>query len=292
MKKSILILAVLYAMVSTMLFAQEGKYGVGTNGIFKGPVGLQLYSLREITKKDANKTLSITEDLGFKYVELDSNTIKAFSTDELLAHLKAHKLIAIGGHWSFSQFASNPEEVAQQAKVIGLKYAGCAWIDHQNPFDEKQCLRAAEVFNKAGKVLAKEGITFYYHNHGYEFQPYKNGTLFDLLVEKTDPKYVSFQMDVLWTVFPGQDPVALLKKYPNRWSLFHLKDLKKGVQGNLSGGTSVENDVALGSGQVDYPSLLKVAQEIGIKYYFIEDESPVVQKQLPKSLKYLESVKW
>ncbi len=142
-------------------------------------------------------------------------------------------------------------------------------------------------------ALAKHGIKFYYHNHGYEFQPYENGTLFDLLVAETDPKTVFFQMDVLWTVFPGQDPAQLLEKYPNRWLLLHLKDLKKGVPtGSLSGSTALTNDVALGTGQVQWPSLLRAAEKAGIKYYFIEDESPTVIKQLPRSLRFLESLEW
>ena len=129
---------------------------------------------------------------------------------------------------------------------------------------------------------------FYYHNHGYEFLPAGEGkTMFDLLVERTDPKYVSFQMDVLWTIFPGQDAAELLRKYPDRWSLFHLKDLKKGVEGNHSGGTSVENDVVLGTGQVQFTEVLKAAQEVGVQYYFIEDESPRVVDQIPQSLKFL-----
>ncbi len=83
-----------------------------------------------------------------------------------------------------------------------------------------------------------------------------------------------------------------MKQYPDRWILLHLKDLKKGVVGNLSGGTPKENDVALGSGQADYPAILKTAQEIGVKHYFIEDESPVVLQQIPVSLKYLSTVEF
>ena len=99
-------------------------------------------------------------------------------------------------------------------------------------------------------------MKFYYHNHGYEFYPHGQGTLFDLLMAETDPQCVYFQMDVLWTVFPGQDPAKLLQKYPDRWLLLHLKDLKKGVPtGSLAGHTELTNDVALGTGQVDWPAL-------------------------------------
>jgi len=111
-------------------------------------------------------------------------------------------------------------------------------------------------------------------------------------MEKTDPNYVTFQMDVMWTLFPGEDPAAWLAKYPNRWELIHLKDLRLGVEGNLSGGTDTKNDVVLGTGQVNYPKVLKAAQEAGVLYYFIEDESPTVEEQLPLSLDYLERVRF
>jgi len=176
---------------------------------------------------------------------------------------------------------------------LGLPYAGCAWIPHNGPFDEATCRRAAAVFNQAGQVAAAQGIRFYYHNHGYEFVPHGDGTLFDLLVQETKPEFVTFQMDVFWTVHPGQDPVQLLRKYPKRWDLFHIKDLKKGVAtGKLTGSEDVRNDVALGTGQIDLPRILRTAQEIGVKYYFIEDESPTVRTQVPQSLRFLESLSW
>jgi sugar phosphate isomerase/epimerase len=99
-------------------------------------------------------------------------------------------------------------------------------------------------------------------------------------------------MDVLWVVFPGQDPVQWLKRYPGRWALMHLKDLRKGVRtGELTGKTDVTNDVPLGTGQMNWPAILKAAQESGVKYYFIEDESPTVVEQIPQSLNYLQSLK-
>ncbi|WP_256200180.1 sugar phosphate isomerase/epimerase family protein [Verrucomicrobium spinosum] len=138
--------------------------------------------------------------------------------------------------------------------------------------------------------MAKEGITFFYHPHGYEFVPHGEGTLFDVLFAETKPEFVSYQMDVLWIIFPGQDPVKLLEKYSNRWKLMHLKDLKKGVAtGSLSGKTDLENDVVLGSGQTNYPSVLETAKKVGVKHYFIEDESPSVMEQVPQSLKYMKS---
>jgi len=117
--------------------------------------------------------------------------------------------------------------------------------------------------------------------------------MFDLLMELTDPKTVHYEMDILWVFFPGQDPVKLFEKYGARWELVHLKDLKKGVPtGALTAHTDLKNDVVLGTGQMDYPSILKAAQKAGVKYYFIEDESPSVHEQLPQSLKFMREVKW
>jgi sugar phosphate isomerase/epimerase len=258
--------------------------------VYQGPTGLQLYSLREMMKSQGPAaTLDQAKALGIKYVEVAD--LGGWSPAEFKAQVERRGMVPIGRHFPFEQLRDNIDVVVRDAVALGLPYAGCAWIPHKDPFDEKQCREAAEVFNHAGAALAKHGIKFYYHNHGYEFLPYGNGTLFDLLVAQTDPKTVFFQMDVLWTVLPGQDPAKLLEKYPDRWLLLHLKDLKKGVPtGDMSAHTALTNDVALGTGQVDWVPLFRAAAKVGVKYYFIEDESPTVLEQLPKSLKFLESM--
>jgi sugar phosphate isomerase/epimerase len=206
--------------------------------------------------------------------------------------LTEHKLKAVSGHFSFDKYRDDPESVAKEAKALGLKFAGCAWISHQDGFDEADTLEAARVFNRAGEVLAKEGIQFFYHCHGYEFIPYKDGTLFDLLAEKTDPKNVAFEMDIYWVIHPGQDPVKWFEKLGSRWQLVHLKDKRKGVPGDQTGGSDVKNDVTIGTGQVDWPAVLAAAKKAGVKYYFIEDESPWAVTQIPASLEYLSNVKF
>lgn len=273
------------ALGQTLAMAAEA----GADKSYKGPVGLQLYSLRDMMKSQGPAvTLDKTKSFGFKYVEVAD--LGGLSQAEFKAQLEQRGLVPIGRHYPYEQLRDDIGAVIRDAKALGLPYAGCAWISHKAPFDEKQCREAAGVFNRAGAALAKEGIKFYYHNHGYEFRPHGQGTLFDLLVAETDPKTVFFQMDVLWTFLPGQDPAKLLEKYPDRWILVHLKDLKKGVPlGNMSGGTDLTNDVALGSGQVDWPAFFRAAKKIGIKYYFIEDESPTVVDQIPQSLRFLRS---
>ncbi|HVK57458.1 MAG TPA: sugar phosphate isomerase/epimerase [Candidatus Kapabacteria bacterium] len=267
-----------------------GEKAVGTGKDFKGPIGLQLYSLRAKFSKDVPGTLDLVKSNGIKYVEL-AGTYN-LTPDQFKKLLADRGLEPISGHFSYDLFRDKPEEVAKQAKALGLKYAGCAWISHKAPFDEAQAKGAIEVFNKAGAALKKEGIQFFYHNHGYEFRPAVNETYMDLLIKGPDPKLVAFEMDTFWVKHPGADPTEWLNKYPNRWKLMHVKDMKHGTESNFSGGSNVNNDVALGTGVMNWPSILAAAKKAGVEYYFIEDESDAAAEHLPISLKYLEEVKF
>ena len=257
---------------------------------FDGPLGLQLYSLRAQFATDVPGTLKRVQALGFKYAELAGTyNLKPEEFKKLLA---AHKIKAVAGHFPYERWRDDAEGAAREAKALGLKYAGCAWIPHQGAFDEKTCREAIKVFNQAGAVLARHGLKFFYHQHGYEFLPCGDGAFMDLMMKETDPKRVTFEMDTFWVQYPGQDPAQWLLKYPKRWELIHLKDMKKGVKtGDPSGRADVTNDVALGTGQMDMPGILRAAKKAGVKWYFIEDESPTVLDQLPVSLKFLNDVR-
>ncbi len=281
------------AIVVIALLGFAGFYsalgqGVGTGRSFKGPVGLQLYSLRNEFAKDVPGTLDIVKRFVFRIVEL-AGTYN-LTPAQFRKELDARGLKAVAGHFPYERFKEEPAGVAAEAKALGMRYAGCAWIPHEGAFDEKECRDAIATFNAAGQALAKQGLRFFYHTHGYEFVPYGDGTLFDLLMKETDPKVVTYEMDILWIYFPGQIPAKILEKYPTRFELMHIKDLKKGVKGDMSGGTDVTNDVTLGTGQIDLAGTLKAAQKAGVKYYFIEDESPRSVTQIPDSLKFLERI--
>ncbi len=281
-------------LLTTAIFAQSA--GVGTNEQFRGPVGLQMYSLRSVCETNVEDAMKLASEMGFQYVEASRSF--NLTIEEYKALLDRYGLKAGAKNWGLSEFQTEEkiQEVVREAKILGIQYVGIAWYPHQGEFDEEDAKTAAETFNQIGERLKKDGLLFFYHNHGYEFQSWNDGkdgeTLFDYVIQHTNPETVAFEMDVLWTIFPGADPASLLKKYPDRFQLMHLKDLKKGVEGNLSGGTPVQNDVAIGSGQANYPEILKAAQDAGVKFYFIEDESPIFRTQILESLKYLETVHW
>jgi sugar phosphate isomerase/epimerase len=254
-------------------------------------IGLQLYSLRNQLAADASGALDEVKGWGITNVELAGTY--GLTPEQFKAHLDARGFNAVSGHFPYERFRDDAEGVARDAQILGLKYAGCAWIPHGGVFDEKTCRDAIAVFNHAGEVLAQHGLKFFYHTHGYEFQPYQDGTLFDLMMTETNPKFVNYQMDVFWIVHPGQDPVKLLEKYGKRWQLMHLKGMRDSTPtGLLTGHSAVTNDVAVGTGKIDYVPILRAAKKAGVKWYFIEDESPSSEQQVPQSFHYLETVKW
>ncbi len=278
-------------LISCMQPLLSEAAGAGIGPSFKGPLGLQLYSLRNQFAKDVPGTLELVKKMGFKDVELAGTY--GLTPEQFKAQLDAHGLRAVSGHFPYEGYQTNLDGIIREAKIFGLKYVGCAWIPHGDAFDEKTCREAIAVFNHAGEVLAANGMTFFSHTHGYEFQPYKEGTLFDLMMAETKPKLVKYQMDVFWVVHAGQDPVKLMQKYGNRWQLMHLKGMKESTEtGLLTGHSDVNNDVPIGQGKIDFPPLLRAAKAAGVKWYFIEDESDTCETQIPQSLHYLETVKW
>jgi sugar phosphate isomerase/epimerase len=203
--------------------------------LYTAAFGVQTYTFRRSFPNGVAATLDSIKAMGFTEVEGGGGKMPPEEFKKLCDE-RGISIPSTGA--GYEQLVKDPQTVANTAKALGAKYVMCAWIPHtRGAFNLENAKKAVEDFNAAGKVLKENGLTFCYHVHGYEFQPYEKGTLMDYLIMSSNPEYVSFEMDVLWTQFGGGDPVALLKKYGNRWKLLHMKDLKKGVQKDLTGGT-------------------------------------------------------
>ncbi len=277
MKKYIVLIILTLSVLSLPALAQK-------------EIGLQLYSLRHEFKSEVPQTLQLVNSWGIR--EIEGGDTYGLPLDEYKALLKKNKLKMVSVGADYNQLKDNPEAAVELAKAFGAKYVVCFWIPHGpgNNFTIDHVKEAVEVFNRAGKLLAENGLSLCYHPHGYEFRPYGEGTLFDYMVKQTDPRYFNFEMDVFWVKHPGQDPVALLKKYPKRFLLMHLKDRKHGTPGNQNGEADVESNVVLGTGDVGIKAVMREAKKAGVKHYFIEDESSHAARQIPQSLDYLKSL--
>ncbi|MDA9089742.1 sugar phosphate isomerase/epimerase family protein [Maribacter arcticus] len=247
-------------------------------------VGLQLYSLRDQFKVDVSNTLGLIEEWGITNIE--GGGTYDMPMEDFKTLLAEHNLNMVSVGAQFGDLENDIDKVVKNAKAFGATYVMCAWVPHDdNKWDLEETQHATDVFNKAGKILKKNGLTLAYHAHGYEFRPYKNATLFDYMAEHA--KDFSFELDVFWAQHGGADPLALMKKYPKKFVLLHLKDMQKGIVGNNTGHEEDDTNVVLGTGQVDISGIVAEAKKLGIKYMFIEDESSDVVSQVPKSLEYL-----
>lgn len=277
------------ALIFSLAFSAALVRSVTAAGI-PDPVGLELESFSGQMHQNRTTTLDKVHNLGFKYVELVGDYSQP--PEELKTELRARGLIATSAHFPYTKFSDDPS-LAQEAIALGLTYIGCPSLPQRDDLNEEGVLKAAALFNRVGAEMAAHGLKFFYHPHGYEFKPYKNGTLFDLLVEKTNPENVHFQMDVYWIVHAGQDPVKLLQRYPNRWVSMHLKDMRSGAPTGLFNGNLIHSDcVPLGQGQIDIVKVIETAHRVGVRSFFIEDESVSPDKEIPQSLQFLRTVKW
>lgn len=251
-------------------------------------IGVQFYTFRDQFKKDVPGTLKMIAQMGIKEIEGGGTYGLPETEFKNLLQINGLNIISVGA--DFDELAKDPQIAINEAKKYGAKYVVCFWIPHKDEFTIDDAKKAVEVFNNAGKILAANGLQLCYHAHGFEFRPYGNATLFEYLMQELNPKYVNFEMDVFWIKHPGQDPVAMLEKYPNRFLLMHLKDRKTGTPGNLTGEADVETNVVLGTGDVGIAAIMKAAKKAGVQHYFIEDESSRSVEQVPLSLAYLKTL--
>jgi sugar phosphate isomerase/epimerase len=255
-------------------------------------LGLQLWSLRDEFKTNVAKGLDETQALGFTLVETAGTY--GLKPAEFRAQLDAHRLKAVAAHFGYDLLEKDLPGVAAEARTLGAEYVVVPWLP-QPEFDAATARTVAAVFNRWGHALQAAGLKFAFHPHGYEFHPVPGGhgeTPFDLLVSLTEPGVVSFEMDVFWVAHAGVDPVALLAKYTDRWTLVHVKDLRTGAAITGTRGAPPEDHVAVGTGQLDWPGLLRAAKAAGVKYYFIEDETVAPLQNIPVSVRYLKSLKF
>jgi sugar phosphate isomerase/epimerase len=258
--------------------------------VLNGPIGVQMWSFREYLPKDLVGTLARVRALGFR--EVEGAGLWKRTVGELRSALDAAGLRCQSAHMGFERLRDDSAGAFAEAKALGASWVVCPWISHDKEFTRDDALKSAEVFNKVAAAADAAGLRFAYHCHGYEMLPSPEGTRFDTLARNTDPKRVMFQVDVFHTLHGGADPVALINRYAARVKSLHLKDLKKGVAITKGTGTATpEVDVPLGTGQVDWPAVLRAATKAGASLYYVEDESADPWGHIPQSLEYLKSLR-
>jgi sugar phosphate isomerase/epimerase len=225
--------------------------------------GLQLWTVKEDMGRDVKDTLQKVAADGYKIIESFEGPKGIFwgwKNTDFKKYMDDLGMKIVSSHCDISK---DFERKAAQAAEIGMKYLLCPYKGPQKSIEDFK--RFASEFNAAGEVCKKNGIRFAYHNHDYSFKPIDGQVPQEVMMNNTDKDLVDFEMDIYWVVAAGEDPKAWFKKHPGRFKLCHIKDLKKTATGHES--------VQLGTGIIDFPSILKEGTAHGLKYYIVEQEA-------------------
>lgn len=249
------------------------------------PVGLQLYSVRKLLPNDYAGTLKKLSAIGYR--EVEAAGFFGHSAGDVKAAMSAAGLHCVSAHYPMAELSKDLDGTLKYATALGLSYVICSFPGvadpaklasypggankyFQNGLSVDDWKWNAGQFNQIGKKFKAEGIQFGYHNHTIEFHDLGGGSIgFDVLLKETDPTYVTLEMDCGWVSAAGKSPITYLNKYPGRFSMLHIKDLKPAVPGKEPG---ERTSTILGKGTIDYKPIFAAAKKAGIKHYFVEQE--------------------
>jgi sugar phosphate isomerase/epimerase len=258
------------AILPNMLYAEEKKD--------KDIVGVQLYIVRNDMKNNPADTLKKLKEIGYEYVEhagYENRKFYGYTREDFKKLLSDTGLKMHSGHsnlgatqWDKTKkdFTDEWKYTFDDAAKVGMKYVLSPGVDEdvcKNMDDFKWYM---DLFNKAGELAKKAGVTFGYHSESYEFShTLDNIRLYDLLLKLTDPSLVAQQIDIGNMYAPGGKAMDYLTRYKGRFALMHVKDAKKKASGDGYESTP------LGTGLVDVKEAIDFARDFGTKYFIIEE---------------------
>jgi sugar phosphate isomerase/epimerase len=234
------------------------------------PIGLQLYTLRDALEQDAAGTIQQVAKIGYKDVEIYS--LYGKSAAEFSKILKDNGITASSGHYLLPDVKNKWDQRVEEAGTLGLKYMVNAILmpEERTSFDDFK--RLVDVFHKAGEAAYKVGIHFCYHNHNFEFTRYGDTTAYEYFLNTLDPKLVKYEMDCFWVTHAGEDPVAYFKKYPGRFPLLHIKDMKDKPAPSHELDAKLGLFAPVGKGTIDWKRIFAAARDGGMQHYYVEED--------------------
>jgi sugar phosphate isomerase/epimerase len=246
------------------------------------PLGLQLYSVRDLMPKDYEGTLLQLSAIGYR--EVEAAGFFGRSASDVKQAMEKAGLHCVSAHYSYADLAPHLDDVIQFGKTLGLEYIICASAglpdgSSAKSVDPRLTREAmtlddwrwnAEQFNRMGERVNAAGIKFGYHNHTAEFRTLNGVVIYDELLRLTDPANVTMEMDCGWVIVGGKNPVDYLRRYPTRISMLHVKDFK--LTGTPGSDTDPPPSAELGRGSIDYRPIFAAASKANIKHAFIEQE--------------------
>jgi sugar phosphate isomerase/epimerase len=247
----------------------------------KIPVGVQLYTLRNETCQDFLGTLEKVSKLGYRGVEFAG--YGNISAKEMKSVLNQLGLEAISSHVGIQLLETELNKQIQYSLEIGAKYIVCPWLPEAQLKNEAEFEALLASFRKFGAEIKRQGLTFAYHNHAFEFEKVNGTYILDRMYESVEADVMKAELDLYWVTKGGLDPKEYLLKYKGRTPLVHVKDMADDAEGSFA---------EVGHGIIDYPSIFSVAEEAGVQYYIVEQDvckRPPLES-IEMSIRYLQSI--
>lgn len=226
-------------------------------------IALQLYTVRDTIKKDGLvPVLKEVSAIGYKGVE-GGSFMGNMPAKDLRLILNDLGLSFASGHVGVAEIQGNFEGLLNDYVTLGAKYVGLSWIGEDYRSDAGWS-RAAKLMEKAAMEAAKHDLTFFYHNHDFEFKKTESGKLgFDVLFDAADPALVKSELDVYWVKNGGQDPVATINRLAGRAPLIHIKDMTADESHTFE---------IVGDGIIDFDAVFKAGDANGADWYIVEQD--------------------
>ncbi|MGA7062831.1 MAG: sugar phosphate isomerase/epimerase [Candidatus Acidiferrales bacterium] len=238
------------------------------------PLGLQLYSVRELLPTDYDGTLQKLGALGYR--EVEAAGFFDHSASEVKQAMGRAGLNCVGAHYPLAKLQPQLDEIIRYGKDLGLEFIICASpmakdaaAESKAPLTLEDWRWNAEQFNRIGERMHAAGLGFGYHNHMHEFREDHGVLPYNELLRLTDPQYVKMELDCGWMVLGGQNPAYYLERYPERYYMLHVKDFK--IVGAVNPATPPPS-TELGRGSIDYRPILEAAKKTRVKHMFVEQE--------------------
>lgn len=234
--------------------------------------GLALYTVRDSMASNPKTTLQAVADAGYAYVEAANYADGKFygmAPEEFKSYLESLGLTAISAHMGMVNM-ENADQLIADVKAAGISYfvipvppMGMFTFGPDGMGMKGTADDLVNIMNTLGEKCHNSGIKLLYHNHDFEFKPMADGTVIeDILLEKCNPEYVNFQMDLFWVTKAGVDPLVYFEKYPGRFKSWHVKDMNDSSQ-----------FAPVGTGNIDFKRILAEKEKSGMEYYLVEQDN-------------------
>ena len=230
----------------------------------KHDVGLQLYTVRDQLEKDFMGTLRSLKKIGYTWLEAagyNDGKFYGLAPAEFKKKIDNLGMKVISSHAMFN--ADKQKQAIAAHAELGVEYLvfpGFPVPEHKTKDD---FMKAAARLNALGEACKTSGMKFGYHNHDFEFVELEGSRGFDILLNTTDSQKVCFESDIYWMIYAGVEPMSYFEKYPDRFELWHVKDMKA---------TPDKGFTEVGTGIIPYGKMFETSDKSGMKYFFIEQD--------------------